>query len=272
VDGATFISYRRFRWLWITALALIVCLAVYVYDNPVGGRNGGTALGYIYGTAATIGIVWLMAFGLRKRAYSSSLGTLEGWLAAHVWIGVGLLLLVPLHAGFSFGCNVHTLAYVLMVITILSGMWGAMNYVQLSSKIESHRGGLKSQTILERLQSLDREIESLLSQRSDEFLGFVKRFDLSLKPGFMLLVFPRTIQGVDTKQAAALMLSLPDSERAEALRVLGMIDQKIDLSRDMVRESHIKMLLRVWLFIHVPASVALCGAVAIHIFSVFYMW
>ena len=115
----TFLNYRRFKWLWITIAALVALFALYLIDKPIGGRNGGTLLGYAYGILAAVGIVWLMAFGLRKRAYHSSLGTLEGWLAAHVWIGIGLLLVVPLHAAFSFGCNVHTLAYVLMVLMLI---------------------------------------------------------------------------------------------------------------------------------------------------------
>jgi hypothetical protein len=258
--------------LWITTIVLVVCSIGYILNDPLGGRNGGTALGYTYGIVATIGIVWLMAFGLRKRAYSSTLGTLEGWLAAHVWIGIGLLFLVPLHAGFSFGWNVHTLAYVLMVVTIVTGIWGAMNYVRLSSRIESHRGGSKGRAIIEHIQSLDRDLESLITKKSDAFLSFVKRFDFRFEPGLIALLNPQSIPAVDTKQAAELMLSLPQAEREDALSALGLIDQKVDLSRDILRESYIKMLLRVWLFIHVPVSVALCGALAIHIFSVFYMW
>jgi hypothetical protein len=272
VDGDTFISYRRFRWLWITLAALVVCTAVYLIDDPVGGRNGGTVVGYTLGVVATLAIVWLMTFGMRKRAYASSLGTLEGWLAAHVWIGIGLLLLVPLHAGFSYGCNIHTLAYVLMVLTIVTGIWGAMNYSRLSSQIESHRGGLKTDRILEQIRSLDGEIEKLIATKSDAFLSFVKHLDFSLKPNLRLLMRPGAVVGIDTKQATDSILSLPETERSDALSVLGLIDQKSDLSRIVVRESHIKMLLRVWLFVHVPVSVALCGAVAIHIFSVFFMW
>ncbi len=272
MDGDTFISYRRFRWLWITLATLLLCAAVYVVDDPVGGRNGGTVVGYTLGVLATLGIVWLMAFGMRKRAYASTLGTLEGWLAAHVWIGIGLLLLVPLHAGFSYGWNVHTLAYVLMVVTIVTGIWGAMNYARLSSKIESHRGGLKADRILEQIRALDGEIENLIAAKSDAFLRLVKRFDFSLRPSFVLLMRTRAFAGVDTKDATDLILSLPEIERSDALSVLGLIDQKSDLSKIVVRESHIKMLLRVWLFVHVPVSVALCGAVAIHIFSVFFMW
>lgn len=251
---------------------LLVCITAYVVNDPVGGRNGGTAVGYTLGVLATLGIAWLMAFGMRKRAYASTLGTLEGWLAAHVWIGIGLLLLVPLHAGFSYGWNVHTLAYVLMVVTIVTGIWGAMNYARLSSKIESHRGGLKTDRILEQIRALDGEIEDLIAAKSDAFLRLVKRFDFSLRPSFGLLMRARAFAGVDTKQATDLILSLPETERRDALSVLGLIDQKSDLSKIVVRESHIKMLLRVWLFVHVPVSVALCGVVAIHIFSVFFMW
>ena len=92
----TFISYKKFRWLWITVGFLALSGFLYALDSPPGGRNGGTPLGYGLGIVSALAVAWLMAYGLRKRAYSSTLGTVEGWLAAHVWIGIGLLLLVPL--------------------------------------------------------------------------------------------------------------------------------------------------------------------------------
>ena len=86
-----FITYRNFKWLWFTLIALLLCTVVYIVDTPVGGPNGGTTVGYTFGIISTIGVIWLMAYGIRKRAYGSSLGTVEGWLAAHVWIGIGLV-------------------------------------------------------------------------------------------------------------------------------------------------------------------------------------
>jgi len=270
VQQYTFISYKGYRWLLRTVLALTVCCGVYGIDTPLGGRNGGTVVGYSLGVLATIGIVWLMAYGVRKRSYSSALGTVEGWLAAHVWIGIGLLLLVPLHSGFSFGCNVHTLAYLLMVVTIVSGIWGSFYYATLSSKIASHRGGRKDSLLLEQIQSLSREVEKMCEGRSDQFLSLINTFDFVFKPRLVHLLKAVSFPPVDKGVAGKSFATLPDSEREDALRCVGLIDQKIGLAQGLVDQSRIKALLRVWLFVHVPASIGLCVAVAIHIFSVFF--
>lgn len=265
----SFISYRNYRWLLITAVALAVCSVIYVVDEPIGGRNGGTVVGYAFGTLATIGIIWLMLYGARKRAYSSALGSVRGWLSAHAWIGIGLLALVPLHAGFSFGWNVHSLAFLLMVVTIVSGMWGVVNYATLASRIESHRGGVKSTQVLEQLSALSASIREMCVGRSEEFRSVAERLNPSFVVNLVTLVQEPKLVHIDQHVAGAALGKLPEGERDAALRLFGLLDQKCDLTNGLLEEARVKALLRLWLFIHVPASVALCVAVAIHILSVF---
>ena len=272
MSHATFLSYKRFRWLWLTIAFILIAIAVYTIDSPPGGRNGGTVIGYLYGSLATIATVWLMAYGLRKRAYHSNLGTVEGWLAAHVWIGLGLLVLVPLHSGFSFGVNVHTLAYVAMIVTILSGIWGAANYVTLSSKISEHRGATKDMALLEQITALGQKIEQLKSNKGEKFLALYNRYNFDLRPGFMTIFRAAQIPIVDPIGASAMVSEVPQAERDDAIAVLGMLDQRSDLARTFIEQLRIKALLRAWLIIHVPFSFVLCVALAIHIFSVFFFW
>ncbi|MEY4669293.1 MAG: hypothetical protein RL518_1992 [Pseudomonadota bacterium] len=268
----TFISYHGYRWLILTVLAVVMCSAVYLIDDPIGGRNGGTIVGYTFGTLATIGVVWLMSYGVRKRAYYSSLGSVQGWLSAHVWIGTGLLVLVPLHAGFSFGWNVHTLTFLLMVVTIVSGIWGVFNYATLASRIESHRGGGKSTQILEHLQTLSSDVKALCKDKSEAFVSVAQRLNPPFTVNLMMLLRKAPIAHIDQRVAGAALATLPDSEHDEALRLFGILDQRCDLINGLLEEARVKALLRIWLFIHVPASVALCVALAIHILSVFFFW
>jgi hypothetical protein len=268
----TFLNYRRFRWLWITVGALALALLVYCVDSPPGGRNGGTVIGYAYGTVATVAIVWLMAYGLRKRAYASSLGTVEGWLAAHVWIGIGLLLLVPLHAGFSFGFNVHTLAYVCMVGTILSGIWGVANYATLAGKITAHRGGAKDITLGEQIYALTQQMDRLCASKSEQFLALFNRFDFSFTPGLRSLLKLTELPVVDHGVAGQIIGEIKPDEKEDAITLLGLMDHRADLARTLLEQARIKALLRIWLYVHVPVSVALCVSLAIHIFSVFFFW
>ena len=99
-----------------------------------------------------MGIILLMFLGIRKRAYASNLGTLKGWVSAHIWIGLFLVLIVPLHSGFQFGTNVHSLAYGLMLATILSGIWGTYYYLQYPSEILSNRGGDSAKDLLKNIE------------------------------------------------------------------------------------------------------------------------
>ncbi len=268
----TFLNYRRFKWLWITAAALVVLTIIYAVDRPIGGRNGGTAVGYTYGTLAALGIVWLMAFGLRKRSYRSSLGTLEGWLAAHVWIGLGLLLLVPLHSGFSFSCNVHTLAYLLMVVTIVTGIWGAANYSTLSARISAHRGGAKDELVVERIQDLSDQAEQLCRGKSEAFLKLYNEFCVPFKPSLGWILLRSRQPKVDASAASGMLSGVAEGERADAVSMIGLLDQRLDMLRSLAEQARIRALLRVWLYVHVPVSFALCVALVVHIFSVFYLW
>lgn len=268
----TFVSYRGFRWLWITLGFLVIALAVYVVDSPPGGRNGGTVVGYTLGTIAALAIVWLMAYGLRKRAYSSRLATVEGWLAAHVWIGIGLIVLVPLHSGFSFGINVHNLAYWAMVLTIVSGIWGAANYSTLSAKITAHRGGTSDAALLEQIHALTRDIDRLCAGKGERFLALLNAFDFTFKTGLRSLLRITPIPVVDHLVAGSMVAELVEAERDDAVALLGLIDRRSDLSRALLEQARIKALLKIWLYVHVPASVVLCVALAIHIVSVFFFW
>src|SRR5690606_30797663 len=100
-------------------LVSILLYAWPVYAEP---RNGGTWQGYTLGTIGALLIGWLLWLGVRKRRYAKGSGTVQGWVSAHVYLGSALLVVATLHAGFQLGWNIHSLAYLLMVAVILSGM------------------------------------------------------------------------------------------------------------------------------------------------------
>jgi hypothetical protein len=258
--------------MWITIGSLLLSLGAYVINEPAAGRSGGSALGYTYGVLATIAIVWLMVYGLRKRSYRSSLGTVQGWLAAHIWIGVGLLFFVPLHSAFSFGLNVHTAAYACMALTIITGIWGVANYATLSGKIQAHRGGAKDEAIIEQIDSLTTQIERLCVGKSDLFLALFNRFDFSFQPGVRALLRMHSVPIVEQRVVTEMLTTIPESEREDAIAMVGALEQRADLVRVVIEQSRIKALLKLWLYFHVPISVALCVTLAIHILSVFFLW
>ena len=86
-------NYKNFRWFWINLAFFSILLVFYLLDEPLAGRGGDTFIGYAYGLIATLGIIFLMWLGIRKRSYSSSPGTVVGWVSAHIWVGLFLIVI-----------------------------------------------------------------------------------------------------------------------------------------------------------------------------------
>lgn len=268
--GESFVSYKNFRWLWLNSIGLLVLTAVYFFDRPLGGRNGGTFIGYTYGGLATAAILYLMWFGIRKRSHYARFTTLKGCLAVHIWLGCALALLVPLHAGFSFGWNVHTLAYVLMLGTILSGILGAVIYLRFPPKVQSHRGGGTVKNLLEQINALSNDIEFLAKDRSDAFLQLFDRVDFVYKPSVTAALWKRKIPDVPPKEMAALLAKLPVNESDEGYQLVSLATRKRHLVQQIHSEIRLMAAFRSWLYVHIPLSFGLLAALAIHIFAVFY--
>lgn len=265
----TFLTYKRFRWLWVNVVFLLLLVLVYFFDRPLGGRNGGTVVGYSYGAIATAGILYLMWFGIRKRSHYARYTTLKGCLSAHVWLGVALALLVPLHSGFQFGLNVHTLAYALMMATIVSGIVGATIYLRFPQKIQSHRGGGTIKTLLEQLAVVSNDIDFVSKDRSDPFLHLVEAVDINFKPSLVRSLVAKNIDR-QQKDIAGFLAKVPEKEREDAFKVVGLAKKKQQIICQIDQEIKLKFWLRTWLYFHLPLSFALLAALSIHIFSVFY--
>ena len=283
----TFLNHNHFRWLWIHLALLVVLTIGYLLYQPTGGPNGGTVLGYTYGVIATIGILYLMWFGIRKRSYYSGSGSLKGWLAVHVWLGIALTFIVPLHSGFSFGLNVHTLAYVLMVLTIISGIWGAINYVTMPTRIGSNRGGATVREIVEQIEAVSADLQSSVgAAASDSFLKLL--LVIADVPGGLVMAdeayaalariignrlqIEVWVRMIDRHETASLLADIPEDERDQAMRLITTVNRKIELINQLQSEVRVMFWLKAWLYFHVPLAFALLAAVAIHIFSVFYFW
>ena len=88
------LEYARFRWLKGALLLSVACAAVYIWHDPPLKPYGGTWLGYALGTIGALLILWLVWFGVRKRRYATRLGTAQGWLSAHFYLGTALLVVV----------------------------------------------------------------------------------------------------------------------------------------------------------------------------------
>ncbi|HFD12823.1 MAG TPA: hypothetical protein ENJ32_10205 [Crenotrichaceae bacterium] len=303
----SFFRYQNFFWLKVAIALSAVSIALYAWHTPSVVANGGTWLGYTLGTVAAVLIVWLAWFGARKRDYSSSSSKISGWLSAHVYLGLALIVVATLHTGFQFGWNVHTLAYGLMIVVIVSGMYGIYLYAMLPGRLASNRQGMTREQMLDEIRDLDETALGLADQIDSRVHEVILRS--VEKPGVMLSFWQQLTAGklgkdpLDSAERflrgyqndlvdATLFLDAQPQSGAQATMMYisnvmaGMEAEKVDKLRALMetvgrkksllkrtrRDVQLKALLQLWLFFHVPVSMALLAALLIHIISVFLYW
>jgi len=271
------LEYARFRWFKGALFASLVAAAAYLWHEPPLKPYGGTWLGYTLGTIGAVLILWLMWYGIRKRRYGSRVGTVQGWLSAHVYLGTALIVIVTLHTGFELGWNVHTLAYVLMLLVIFSGFYGVFVYLRVPRTMTENLGEETLQSILLRIADLDREMRDKALSLPDSLVTLIDR---SVKGTRLGGSFRRVVTGRD--RACPTAAAVQDWGRhaksltGEAARldkeVYGLLLQKQQLLERARRDLRQKAVLDLWLYFHVPLAFMLLAALTAHVISVFIYW
>src|SRR3546814_14083559 len=64
------------------------------------------------------------------------------------------------HTGFQLGWNVHTLAWALMMLVILSGLYGVIAYATLPAALSNNRDEMTQMQMLEAIRAYDRQLHS----------------------------------------------------------------------------------------------------------------
>ena len=270
MNKSTFISHKGGRWAWITGTLMVFLIVWYFTSRPIEGASGGTFYGYTVGGIATGAVLLLTWFGVRKRSYNAHHTSVQSWLSSHVWIGLSLILMVPLHAGFRAGLNIHTFAYVVMLLVIISGIWGVINYRTLPRQTLSNRGGGSLRMICDEFDSVGQELELLYQRLSDHVLAAVSPLDFTFVPRKPTLFHFRKAYVLDEKQASDILYRIDEDHRSQALKAIELIAKKASLARRISAELSVQQRLKLWLYFHVPLTLILLSAIAIHIFSVFY--
>ena len=278
-------------------IALALCglsLLAYLWHDPISPPNGGTWLGYTLGGIGAALILWLTALGIRKRAYGSNLGTLQGWVSAHVYLGLSLILIATLHAGFQVGWNIHTLAYILMLIVIASGIVGVVAYLRFPEQLSANRSGLTATQMLQELADLDQRAERLVTNLPIEIGNAIRSAREHTRIGGSTLailtgrdrseVALAGSDGVIRLQANAsqnllldwLGTQLSRSTDGEISRritdLINIVAARRVALRRLQRDARIRGWLDIWLYFHVPVTFALLGALIAHVVSVFLYW
>lgn len=120
---------------WALASLGILAASTIAYasytNRPFAGPQGGSAMGLIFGSLGFAFMIFAAFLGARKRVPTWRLGRAQAWMRGHLWLGLLSLPLILFHGGFHFGGTLTRVLMWLLIITVVSGVFGAalQNYV-----------------------------------------------------------------------------------------------------------------------------------------------
>jgi hypothetical protein len=288
------LRYRGARYLWWSLGMVIGACALYATQpRDVQPPNGGTWQGYVLGTIGALLIVWLTMLSIRKRSYRSTAGSVQGWTSAHVYLGAALLIVATLHCGLQFGWNVHTLAYALMCIVIFSGFFGLYSYINHPQLISINRQGGARAELFAELFELNKQAQALAQkcapavtlavdssiERTSIGGGVYAQLSSQDRSFFVRNTGSATALVANTDQQAVVDFVAERLPRAEKSAEAAILQQLIVLLcrrqvviRRVRRDIRLRGWLRIWLYFHIPMTVALLVALLLHIVVTFFYW
>jgi hypothetical protein len=115
-------------WALISLAIFVAALAVYVYSaaDAAQGPRGGSVVGLFFGIVGFGFMIFAALLGARKRVPVWRLGRAKAWMRGHLWLGFLALPLILFHGGFHFGGTLTRVLMWLLIITVGSGVFGAV--------------------------------------------------------------------------------------------------------------------------------------------------
>jgi hypothetical protein len=170
---------------WAVASLGILATALTVYSfeawsSPNGPRGGGP-IGLIFGVAGFGFMIFAAALGARKRVPTWRLGRATSWMKGHLWLGLLSLPLILFHGGFHFGGTLTRVLMWLLIVTVASGVYGAVLQNSIPNKMTAD---IPLETIYDEIshvrellrEEADRAIESVCGD-----LGLAKACDAGVQ-------------------------------------------------------------------------------------------
>ncbi len=284
------LRYRGGRYFWWSAVLVVACIGVFVTHGRAEPPNGGTWQGYTLGTIGAVLILWLTWLGVRKRSYRSSMGTVRGWTSAHVYLGTACLIIASLHSALQFGWNVHTLSYVLMCLVIFSGFYGLYVYINYPRSLSDNRAGGSRESLFAELYELNKRgmtlarlsspsvQQAVVSSIERTAIGGGLLDQLLARDGSLIALGDGKPQPNPDQQITIDMVAdlIPRSEKSQEVvaleELLSVLCRRQTILRRLRKDIRLQGWLQIWLYVHVPLTIALLGALVVHIITTFFYW
>lgn len=261
-------------WRRIFFFLLIVSTASFISYARHEFPHGGSRWGLVYGSVGFVLCFLLAFFGVRKRWYRSTFGTVEQWMQSHIYLGVFVLVILLFHTGGRFNDKVAVATLILVAIVVLSGVLGAILYITVPRLLTEVESNLTIDEVSEQLNQLGKQMARIASGRSAPFQRIYEQLIRELAPGWLAgwrLLLSRMRRGKAPLADWTNLLSLVQKDEQEELRQLLVVSrQRKELLIRLMYQQRYKNILEFWLYIHIPFTILLLLFAIIHVAAVFY--
>ena len=216
-------------------------------------------------------IVVMMILTWRKKVVILPLGRVRFWLLVHYYVGFLTVAVFVVHTKYELpGSLLHWLLWSLFVLVSASGLVGAIISKILPPRLEAQgerilfdRISLFRAQLAEQAEAIARESVQDGNTRSIARLYVDTLSDFFAGPRNIVahLAASKVPQSRLLGQLSAIERYLDDAGKARLQKMRDLVEAKSNLDFHYTNGG----LLRLWLFVHVPATYALLVAIVVHV-------
>ena len=253
----------------VVFIAATLCYALYAAGSP-DGPSGGSPVGLTFGILGSALIIATGLLSVRKRLPRWAVGTVQGWLKAHLYLGLLSVPLILFHAGFRLGGPLEQVLMLVFALIIVSGMIGVALQQYLPRVMKST---IAAETAYQQIPSVCRSLRGTADEAVSSVCGGL--FELAAEPAgvdpqndlrqfyvrqvrpFLASTDGRGFAVGSASQASALFAQirtrLPESFHETIDRLSTICHER----RHLVVQRRLHHWLHAWLLLHIPLSMTL---------------
>jgi hypothetical protein len=254
-----------------TSLAL-VCLAFALFILENWRRDIGLHdFQFFNGWTLVACIVVMLLLTWRKKVVILPFGRVRFWMQVHYYVGLLTVGVFVVHTKYEFpGSLLHWMLWCLFVLVTLSGIAGAIMSKVVPPRLETQSERILFDRIPLFRAQLAGQVEAIAAEsvQDGQTRSIAKLYsdvlaDFFAGPRHVLahLAASKVPQSRLLGQVAAIERYLDEAGRERLQKIRDFVEAKSNLDFHYANGG----LLRVWLFVHVPATYALLVAIAVHV-------
>ncbi len=226
---------------------------------------------YLSGWVLLSGVVLLVLYNIRKKFPMLRLGRAAIWMQLHLYLGYFVVLAFALHTDFTLPESVFEWGlWLLFVLVALSGMVGIFLTTSVPPKLEMHTEKVLFQRIPAFRSQLAREAEELAIHSIDQS-GSLTISNLYVDTLHEYFRQPQNILAHLRNSSRPLNRVLGELKKLERYlddrgkETLNAIRDLV-IAKDNLDFHYVNLgVLKLWLFVHVPATYALIVLIVAHV-------